>query len=52
MAIPVVEPSREGHKTRKVFGQKPNCSQMKPPNLENWSSGELSKNVNFNYSRF
>ena len=45
MAIPVVEFSREGYKIRKVFVLKINCSQMKLLNLENWSSGELSKNA-------
>jgi len=44
MAIPVVEFSRKGYKIRKVFGQK-STSQMKLPNSENWSSGELSKSV-------
>ena len=44
MAIPTVEFSREGHKIRKVFGLQINCIQMKLPNFENWSHGELSKN--------
>ena len=38
MAIPVVEFSREGYQ---IVWLNMNCSQMKLPNLENWSSGEL-----------
>ena len=45
MAIPVVEFSKEGFKIRKIFWLKSNCSQMKLPNFENWSSGELSKSA-------
>ena len=40
MAIPVVQFSGEGNK---VFWLKINYSQMKLPNFENWSNGELSK---------
>ena len=43
MAFPVVEFSRQGYKIRKIFGKKINCIQMKLPNFENWSNGELSK---------
>ena len=34
-----------GLKNWKGFWLKINCSQMKLPNLENWSSGELSKSA-------
>jgi hypothetical protein len=42
--IPVMEFSREGYKTRKIFGKKlTGVSQMKLLNFENWSRGKLSK---------
>ena len=40
MAFPVVEFSRQGYK---IFWLKINCIQMKLPNFDNWSNGELSK---------
>ena len=43
MAIPVVEFSREVYTIREGFWLKINCSQMKLPNFDNWSNGELSK---------
>ena len=44
MAKLVVQFSIEGYKIRKVFGYiEINYSQMKLPNFDNWSNGELSK---------
>jgi hypothetical protein len=46
MAIPVVKFSREGYKIREVFWLEIiNFIQMKLPNLETWSSGEVSKSA-------
>ena len=34
-----------GIQNQKGFGLKINCIQMKLPNFENWSNGELSKST-------
>ena len=52
MAILVVEFSRERYKIRKFFWLKINCSQMKLPNLENWSIGKLTKSAKIGRSKW
>ena len=45
MAIPVMEFSREGYKSKKGFWLKINWSQMKLMNFANWLNGEVSKSA-------